>query len=186
MDPFTATIGLGGLALQAFGAFESFGGANKKNEAQMQIARLEQQAEVQRKNAMEIAGRRAQLQSMREYQQATALATSRATNQGAQFSTGLQGGRAQISGYTNSNLLNIGQNLEIGRNMFAINSQISQQKLISGEAETQMAWGQGFGQLGKSLTGALPEIKNLAGFMYPKPSGYSPSMTGANSYAGWA
>jgi len=99
MNLFSMMLMLGsGLALQALGGATSMGGAKASNQAQVQQIKLQQQVEQQRQHAMELDAHRKQLETVRNMQRARFLALSTATNQGAQFGTGLQGGYGQISG----------------------------------------------------------------------------------------
>src|SRR5690349_12770116 len=119
-----------GSRIQAFAAQQAAEGAQRQvegaaaqNVATKAITGLEQQTEAQRFAAMELDARRQSLEAIRQGQRARALGLTAATQQGAGFGSGLQGGYGQISGQTNQNLLGVGQNLEIGRNIFGINSQ---------------------------------------------------------------
>jgi hypothetical protein len=125
-----------GAQLQAFGATQQsqgaltqVEGATQQNAANKQIIGLEMQQEEQRRLAMEIDARRSVRQTVRQAQVAQAQGLTAATHQGAGFGSGLQGAYGQISGDRNTSILGIGQNLAIGRALFGINTQISQQKL---------------------------------------------------------
>lgn len=125
-----------GARIQAFaagqmseGALRQVEGAQTQNTANKAIIGLESQAEDQRRAAMELDARRSVRQTIRQAQVARATGLSAAVNQGAMFGSGLQGAYGQIAGDTNTSLLGIGQNLEIGRAIFGINSNITQQKL---------------------------------------------------------
>jgi len=111
------------------GAQRQVEGAIVQNQANKTIIGLEQQTDEQRRLAMELDARRSMRQTIRQAQVARAQGLAAATNQGAQFGSGLQGGYGQVSGDMNTSLLGIGQNLAIGRAIFGINSQIGQQKL---------------------------------------------------------
>ena len=103
------------------------------------IIRAQQNIGAQRMQAMEIDARRKQMDNLRQAQRARALGTIAASAQGALFSTGLQGGRGQISGQANVNQLGITQNLEIGRNIFTQNAAISRGRLAQGELDLSLA-----------------------------------------------
>ena len=151
-----ASIG-GGL----FGISESSQGAQAKYDAQKKIAGLEIQADAQRRQAMEISARRNMLQTVRNAQQAQAQALSNATSQGAQFGSGIAGGKGTVAGEAGSQILGVSQNLQTGENLFDINNQINQQKMAESDAESKISQGQGmssmFGALGKSI----PDIMKL-------------------------
>jgi len=166
MEPISMMMMLGsGLALQALGGVTSMGGAKASNQAQIQQIKLQQQVEAQRQHAMELDAHRKQLETVRNMQRARSLALSTATNQGAQFGSGLQGGYGQISGESGTNMLGINQGLEIGENVFGLNAQISQQKILGAKAGLQMQEGAAFSSFGNSLVGsAQPFGRLMSGF----------------------
>jgi len=161
MDPISAVAGLTGLSLQVFGAFQGQSAAKKSAEASQQIAKLEQQVEAQRMKAMEIDARRKNLENIRNAQRAQSLATATATNQGAQAGSGLQGGIAQIKGQEGFNALGINQNLEIGRTIFGINAQISEQKQNLAAAGSDLYAAQGLSSLGGSILGNASAVGRI-------------------------
>lgn len=175
MDPMSA-MALIGMGSQVIGSILGVAGAAQHQQAQQQIVRLQQQQEIQRMQAMELDARRRQLEVIRNAQRAQSLSLAVATSQGAQFGSGLGGAQGQISGASGSNLLGISNNLEIGRNMFDINTQISAQKINMSDADTLSATGQGVNQFGGSLLNAAGTIKNLYG-------NYSGGTAGASSGA---
>lgn len=139
-----------GSRIQAFAAQQAAEGAQvqvqgaaQQNAATKAITGLEQQTEEQRFAAMELDARRQTLEAIRQGQRARALGLTAATAQGAGYGSGLQGGYGQIQGQTGQNLLGIGQNLEIGRNIFGINSQITQQRLAYAAGGDTINEGQG-------------------------------------------
>jgi hypothetical protein len=98
------------------------------------------QMEAERQKAMELDAKRQQREIIRNQQRARSIALASATAQGARFGSGLQGGYGQISGQSNVNALGIQQNLDIGRNMFNLNSQLANQRKQSIDLETQYAY----------------------------------------------
>lgn len=136
-------------------------GASKAAEANKQIAQLEMQQAEQQKKAMELDARRRQLQQIRQAQQARSMALTAATAQGATQSSGLEGAYGQISGGVGTNLLGINQNLEIGRTLFGLSSQIDQQKMSLADAQSLSAFGSGLTSLGGSVMTNLGAINRL-------------------------
>lgn len=104
-----------------------------------EITQLSQKVEVERKQAMEIDARRQNLEIIRNQQRARSLALSTSTAQGSSRGSGLQGGYAQIAGQTGFNLMGVQQSLNTGRNIFDLNSQITDQKLGMSSLEDQYA-----------------------------------------------
>lgn len=150
----SATGSILGLGLGIYGALGASSAAKHIADEEKQIAALEQQADQQRRTAMEISARRYMMQNVRNSQVARSMALSTATNQGAQFSSGLAGGYGSISGQTGTNILGISQNLQIGEKLFDINSQIDSAKIEEAKYKGQEADFSAIGSLGKGL-GAL-------------------------------
>ena len=162
MDPLTAAISLAGIGLQAFGASKSYSGAQQANAAQQQIVGLEQQENAQRQQQMELDASRKSMEVLRNSQRARAQALSAATNQGAQLGSGLQGGYGQISGQSGRNLLGIAQDKQIGENIFSMDAQISQQRLIASQGQSTEITGSAISGLGKDIMGAGPALGKLS------------------------
>lgn len=158
MDPFTMAMGVAGLALQLGGGIMGAGGAKKKAEAQQHQIQLEQQAEEQRRQYMELDAHRKEMEIVRNQQRARSLALTNSTGQGASQGSGLQGGYGQIAGQSGVNFQGIQQNLEIGRNIFDINRLISQEKVNQAQGGTDMAFGQGLGALGGAFLAHRKEV----------------------------
>jgi len=89
----------------------------------------ERAIELQKLQAMRVTSSRAQLEILREEQRKMSLGLTVATAQGAQFGSGLQGAKGQISGQSGVNILGEQQNLQIGENIFSLNAGISNQRM---------------------------------------------------------
>lgn len=152
MDPLTLGIAAVGIGMQVFGGMSASEHANQANQVQQQIAGLEQGVNGQRRDAMELSGRRQQMEVFRNNQRQRAMATNAAVNQGAQFGSGLQGGLAQVQDQSMFNSLGISQNLQIGRNIFGLNDQITGAKAQVSSIQTQMGQDQGIASLGGSIS----------------------------------
>lgn len=158
----SAGIGLAGLAISGFGAMKGSQDSAAAAKAQEQIAGLEKQQNAQRQLAMQITGRQQQMQQIRSNQLAQAQATAAATNQGAQFGSGLAGGKASIQGQSEANLTGINQQLDIGNQIFGLDAQVSDQKMAQYKAQSDAATDSGIGALGGMLLKAAPTIAELA------------------------
>lgn len=119
-------------ALSSYGATES-------NIINKDIFAKQQGVEEQRFGAMELDARRRQLEVIRNQQRARSIGLTTATAQGARQGSGLQGGYAQASGQAGVNLSGIQQNLEIGRNIFGLNSDISKRRMDASDLQTTLA-----------------------------------------------
>src|SRR5258708_36184860 len=136
MEPISTGLGLAGIAMQIFGGLGAAGVAKQQAQISAQVAGIsgqiagdEQQVQAQKQQQMQLEANRAQLQNFRNVQQARAQSLAGATNEGAQFGSGLQGGLAAASTEGGINALGISQNLEIGRNIFGIDTDISQKRI---------------------------------------------------------
>lgn len=111
------------------GAELSVQGAERSQAINKEILGLERRVERQRFQAMNLDARRRSLEILRLQQRARSQALSVATAQGAGQGSGLQGAYGGISGQTGVNYLGVQQNLQIGRNIFGLNSQITDQRV---------------------------------------------------------
>lgn len=139
------------MGLSAAGAFEQFQGGKT-------VAKANEKAEKAREAAMNLDAKRRQRQVIREAQLARSTALANATNQGAQESSGLAGGQAQITSQQNDSILGIQQNQELGTEIFRANKQ--QQKGL-----TQQSIGSAFQSVGGALMqnrGSIERVGTLA------------------------
>jgi hypothetical protein len=138
-----------------YGALEGSRFAKQKAEQEKAIARLEIEADKQRRDAMDIQARRGMLQNVRNAQQAQANALSSAVGSGAQFSSSAQSGQRQAGAEAAYGNLGISQNLQIGEKLFDINEQIDYTKMSEADTESKQATAMGIGSaftnIGKSL-----------------------------------
>lgn len=173
MDPLTLGISAVGLGLQAFGGFSAASKAKEAYGIQSQISGLEGQVNQQRQTAMELSARRQSMEIFRNNQRARSMALNNATQQGASYgnSSGLPGGIAQVDAQSSFNLQGINQNLEIGRNIFGLDDQISKQKLALSGVQSQMMTDQSIGQLGGSITKSAGTLGSIAQYGYGQASG---------------
>lgn len=125
--------------LELTAAQQSEAAALQSQQINREIVGYERQAEAQRRQAMEMDARRRQTEIIRNQQRARSLGLAAATSQGASRGTGLQGGYGQISGQTGTDILGVQQNLQIGRNIFDINANITNQRLAASDLETLYA-----------------------------------------------
>lgn len=168
MEPFsTLMMTAVGIGLQAYGAISGYSAAEQYTQASVKKIGLERDVEGQKRQAMELDARRKSLQTMRQAQQARSAGLAAATNQGAGGdllqggNSGYAGGQAQVRGDETTNLLGINQNLTIGRNIFDLNSKISDQSVAQAYAQQSMQQSQGFSQLGTSLVGSAGAFGRL-------------------------
>ena len=162
LAPYAPAIASGiGLGASAVGGYDSYEGAKKQADAQNQITGYEQQQNQLRQQQMELQSQRSQMETLRNQQRARSLALNSATNQGAQFGSGLSGGYGQIAGQAGTQLLANSQNTSLGEQNFGLDAMISQQKIAYSNAGTQVAQGQGISSVGKSAAGSVQPLFNL-------------------------
>jgi hypothetical protein len=118
---------------------------------------------------MEVTSRRQQTQNLRSQQMARSMALNTATNQGAQFGSGLQGAYGSISGQSNVNAQSISQNLQLGEKMFDLSDQETASKMYRAQdqaaAASDAAMGKLIGGLGSSL-GDLGKLGSSIGGLF--------------------
>lgn len=158
-----AAVSAVGLGMSLFGGSEQSAIARQQAQVSGDIATQEQGINTQKQQAMEISGRRQQLETMRNTQRARALAENNAVSQGAQLGSGLQGGLAQVTDEGNFNAAGIDSALMTGRAIAGYNNNISNDKLRLASLGGDAASAAGLTSLGGSILKAGPFIGNLAG-----------------------
>lgn len=173
MEPLSIGLGLAGLGMQLFGGLGSAGVAKQQAQISSQVANVsgqiagdEQQVEAQKYQQMQLEANRANLQNFRKTQQVKAQGLAAATAGGAQFGSGLAGAQGAETDQGLYNSLGINQNLQIGQNIFGINSDISSKRIqIAGlQSQSALLGGQAATDQGiSSLGGALLKIGPTVG-----------------------
>lgn len=164
-----AAVAAVGIGMSIYGAFQKNEAEEKATEAQKAIFAAQQKMEIQRAQAMELDAGRRKREMIRNAIAARSMALTTATSQGASGAGGsvLGGAYGGISGQTGVNMLGVNQNLEIGRNMFALNRDIStaqqQYAAAKGESAESDIWGQIGGQLVGAAGGPLGNLMNFGG-----------------------
>jgi hypothetical protein len=164
MDPLTIGLQAVGIGMQIFGAMGASSNAHKAADINKGIAGDEMQINAQKQIQMEMSARRQQMEIMRQAQQKGAQATAAATNQGAQFGSGLQGGLAQVQDQAGFNSQGVTGNLAIGENIFGINNDISNKKMQLSDVQSSQATDQAWASLGGSIVSNAGTIGNIGKF----------------------
>lgn len=162
-------IGATGLAMQMKGAKQTQQaaetGAIEVSAAQEKIIGDEQQVEAQKNQLMHLEAKRKQMDLLRSAQKARAMSLATATAAGSQYGTGLQGAYGEVQGQYNTQATGIGQNLQIGENIFGINALMSQHKIemarAQGRAGMNAAQGAGTSAMGSALLGSAGLIGKI-------------------------
>lgn len=173
-----AAVSAVGLGMNILGGSQQSEIAHQTAEASSDAARQEMGINAEKQRAMEIAGRRQQLEIIRNGQRARALAENNATNQGAQFGSGLAGGLAQISADTNYNMAGVDLGLMSGRTIAGFNDKISQDKIKIAQLGGDAASAAGLQSLGGSVLKAGPTIGSLMGLGFGGGSNRSGNYSG--------
>lgn len=161
MDPISLAVGAVGLGMQIFGGLSSASNASQQAKVSQDIASQEQGINDAKQQAMEIQGRRTQLENVRNNQRARAQAVQSATSQGAQFGSGLSGGLAQIQDQSLFNMQGVNDALQTGRQINTFNQGISSDKEQLAALGGQAATDQGWSSLGGALMKSGPVIGQL-------------------------
>lgn len=152
MAAFSTLIGAVGAAATAVGVGTQVVGA-------VRAARGEKRAEQLRQAQMNLESRREQRNIIRQAALARAAAVSSANAQGAQDSSGLQGGLSQITGQAGSASLATNQNQQLGTAMFGANRMIS-------SGNTMASIGSGISSLGGSLVQNSDMLGRLGNYAF--------------------
>lgn len=163
MDPISAAFGLIGLGTSLFGSIGQSSVAHQTAQVSGDIAQQEGLVNDQRKQQMELQGRRQQLENIRNTQRARALGTAAAVNQGASMGSGYGGGQAEAYATGGTNEVGINQNLQIGRNIFGLDDKISQDKIQLASLGGQAATDAGIANIGNSIFKSAGTLGNLFG-----------------------
>lgn len=147
--------------MQIFGGVSSAQNAKAQAKVSQDEATQEQGINDAKQQAMELQGRRTQLENVRNNQRARAMAVQSATTQGAQFGSGLQGGLAQIQDQSLFNMQGVNDALQTGRQIAGFNQNITNDKLQMAQLGGQAATDQGISSLGGALLKAGPTIGQL-------------------------
>lgn len=158
MDPISIGLGVVGLGLQLFGGGQSAALSAQNAKLSQGIAADEQGVNAQKYQQMQLEARRSTLQTFRNAQRARAQGVASATNQGAAQGSGLQGATAQNTDQATFGALGINQNLQIGTNIFGINSDISSKRIAQAGIQGQQATDQGLMSLGQGIVKAAPIV----------------------------
>lgn len=179
MDPISLAIGAVGLGMQIFGGISSSQNAHQQAAVSQDVARQEQGINDAKQQAMELQGRRAQMENVRNVQRARAQAVQNATTQGAQFGSGLQGGLAQVTDQGLFNMQGVNDALQTGRQINTYNTAISGDKQQLASLGADAATDAGISSLGGALLKSGPMIGqmtkgfgNMSLFGGGSPSGY--------------
>lgn len=184
MDPISLGMGVVGLGMSIFGSLSSASVSGQESKVSQDEAQQEIGINNAKQQAMEINGRRTQLQNLRNNQLARAQATNAATNQGAQFGSGLAGGLGQIQANTAFNMQGVNDALQTGRQINSFNNQIDNDKMQMASLGATQATDQGIASIGGAIMKAGPMVGAMSqGMGSGIPGSGSNSMFFKNS--GW-
>lgn len=169
MDPISLAIAGVGLGMKLFGGLS---GSSDQSKYSAQIAaisqsnsQLEQEVNYQRNEAMEMTGRRQQMEDYRNIQRARAKGLNSAVNQGAQFGSGTAGGQAQATAQGTWNALGVSNMMQTSNNIFGLDNSITsnnaQITTLKSQMNSALASDQGLASLGSSLMGGANTLSNL-------------------------
>lgn len=142
------------MAIAGVAALLSLAGTGMQVFGQMQQADAAAKAEKFRRNQMNLEAVRAKREQIRRAQVARASATSNAVTQGAQFTSALEGGKAQVTNEAGRNMVAIEQDRRIGNLIFKANED-------SAKAGKTIALGGGISSLGGAVSSMSGTITRL-------------------------
>lgn len=171
--------------MSIFGGVEASEDSKRGAEIAKDQAKQEQGINDVKQRAMEISGRRQQLEMVRNNQRARALAENNATNQGAQFGSGIQGGLAQIQDQSLVNMQGVNFALTQGREINQFNKNISSDKMQMADVQSDLAQDQAWSSLGGSIMKAGPVIGGFSKGFDLKGMGFGGNLFGGGSPSGY-
>lgn len=173
-----AAVG-GGLAIK--GTMDARKAAQQQAEASQQQIEGEKQADAVRRKSMELDAKRRLLESVRQAQRVRAQSLTTTTAQGAGQGSAKNSAYGQTSGQFGDQLLGIANNLEIGGNLFDINSNISAAKIQYAQAGSQLAQAQALTSLGGTFISNMGQISSIGTQVFGK-GGYASRLGGFANY----
>lgn len=155
-------IGVAGLGMSIYGGLAGAGVAKQEAGVSQQMAGTEQaQTNLQEQTSV-VAGRRAQMETLRNTQRARAMSVQAGVSSGSQNGTGLQGAMASDEAQGLTGLTAINQSLQQGQQNYGFTTQINQDKQQMAMLQGQAATDQGYSSLGGSLMKAAPMLGSLS------------------------
>lgn len=169
MDPISLAIAGVGLGMKLFGGLSGSSAQSKYSAEIAQISQsnsyLEQEVNSQRNEAMEMTGRRQQMEDYRNTQRARAKGLNASVNQGAQFGSGMAGGQAQAAAQGTLNAQGISNMMQTSNNIFGLDNSISKNNAqitaLKGQMNSALASDKGIADLGSSLMSGANTLGNL-------------------------
>lgn len=155
MNPLSIGLGIAGLGLEAFGGFNMARISRQESQLSMDEAQQEMAINRQKNLQQHLETQRQFLQTYRTARRQLSLSTAAATAGGAQFGSGVQGAKANVTNTGVNTELGIGQANTIGDTIFGLTNKISQDKIQMASLQGQSASYQGIMSLGGSFLGAM-------------------------------
>lgn len=152
----TASVGFAGRErdINQTASTQALTAAGASRDIQTAVVGQERNIQESQRQAMELGARRQSLEIIRNQQRGRSLALTTNVAQGGSGAVGgssaLGGAYGQISGQSNVNLLGVNQNLGIGRDIFAANTNISNSRVDMANLEYAYATQQAANQTLKS------------------------------------
>ena len=143
------------MAIAAVAGLLSLAGTGMQVFGQMEQAKAAEKAEKFRHNQMNLEAVRAKREQIRRAQVGRAQATANAVTQGAQFTSALEGGKAQVTQEANRNMVAIEQDRRIGGLIFKANKEYY-------KAGQMVALGGGVSALGGAVSGMSGTLQRLS------------------------
>lgn len=162
MDPISLSIMAVGLGVSLFGAAGSASASAQAAKVSQDEVQHEQEISNTKQEQMHVEAGRMQLENIRNNQRARAMATNAATQQGAQFGSGLQGGLGQIQDETLFNMQGVNFAQKFSEDIYKQNIAISADKSQIASLGATQAKDQGIQSIGGALMKAGPMVGGLS------------------------
>lgn len=177
MDPISLSLSAIGFGMQLFGGMGQADVANQVSQISNDKAQHEMQINTLKQQQVRLEANRSQMQNIRNVQQARAMSLSSATNQGAQFGSGLQGGQSEITAQGAYNMVGVNSALQTSEGIYGNNQSITGDNARIATLQGQSATDQGISTIGGALLKAAPSIGSFS-------KGFGGLFSGGGNYSG--
>lgn len=154
-------LGVVGVGMSIYGGLSGAKVAKQEAGVSQAEAATEQSINSLHEQTSLVAGRRAQMETVRNMQRARAMSIQAGVSSGSQNGSGLQGALGSDTDQGLTGLSNINQKLQSGQQLYGYTGQINADKQqmasLQGQAATDQAWS----SLGGSLIKSAPMLGNM-------------------------
>ncbi len=172
MDFISLGLGAASVGSSLLGSFGGGGGSKVDPNLSMFSLMNSLQENTLRRRQMNLDAMRRKRDIIRQAQIATARSESAAANQGALFSSPVEGARASVSGEAGVQTLGISQNQEIGNSLFDLANQKAMIDFQMSKQSNKVSSSEKFNAIGNTLSKNQDTLSKVANFGFSKFSSY--------------